>query len=368
MKKILAGILASSTLLAMTVSASAAETKAVKAPGEIEYDVAVTAPKIVLDLVMPAKLSAALNPYGADLKLSVGADATDPADDVTTTAGIASVAYTITNNTTDYGVYIDATATTTITTADKDKWTVAAAAPTDGTKGAQMVLAGADDADGLKAIADAIPTASTAFADPTQGVLVLDSTAKDAAGKVTGQTSLKKFMYLTAAAPGAAAGDPVTPTTKAMGFLGKLAQSSATKDVEWAEDDSINVALVLKIAAGPKGAVTPVATGPKFANASDVTLTPGGGANAVTFTFDPDTTTYNLTSDLDNTGGRLELGVGTVTGASVAITADDTVLSYNTTNQRITANGAGAGWVKITLTDDTDPSKTTVYTLNFTIS
>lgn len=259
MKKILAGVLATASLMAMTVSASATTNeKAVTKAGEVTYEVTVTAPKVVLDLVMPAKMSAALNPYGAEIKLDT---ATIP---TTTKAGIASVAYEVKNKSTDYGVYIDATAITTITTTDKpnaDKtpaWgvnpakVVPAAASADGVKNANMVLQGFASVSAMKTAADGtLETASKAATSSAQGVLVLDSTvqADKTNGIVAGQTNQKKLLFV------AAATNATTPTTVYMGFIGKLGATSttdATKEVVWNEDDAINVNLVLKVTAGPK--------------------------------------------------------------------------------------------------------------------
>lgn len=254
MKKILAGVLASASLLAMTTSAFAA-TKEIKAAGEVEYDVAATTPKVVLNLIMPAKMSAALNPYGADIKLVEAIEA-DPdngiaaADAVTTTAGIASPAYEIKNMSTDYGIVIDAKAITTVSTADKTPWTVATAAPTDGKKGAQMALINAATVDDLKTLAEGT------LADTDGSIMMLNSTvaANRDKGIEAGQTSQKKFMKLGAASVDNTGDEPVvTGVSGYLGFAGKLADSSATVDVEWTEDDAINVALVLKVVAGPKG-------------------------------------------------------------------------------------------------------------------
>lgn len=255
MKKILAGILASASLLAMSVSASAATSttdKTVTKAGELTYEVAVTAPKVVLNLVMPAKMTAALNPYGADLKL----DAAETPK--TTNAGIASVAYQITNKSEDYGVYIDATAITTITTSDKanaDKtpaWKVTGAAVTDGVKGAQLGLVGAKDVAGIKTLADAGAeiTSTAQSAAETFGSLAMDSSvpADKAKGIVAGQTKQSKVFYVKASKDG-------TDGTMFMALVGNLAKSTTgddAKEVVWNEDDAINVNLVLKITAGPK--------------------------------------------------------------------------------------------------------------------
>lgn len=250
MKKILAGILAAATMLTMSLSASAATAtneKAVTKPGELTYDVAVTAPKVVLNLVMPAKMTAVLNPYGAEITVVPGASAGAAAVNKST-KGIASLAYKVTNKSTDYGVYLDATAITTITTTDKPKadkspaWSVTGTTVTAGTKGACMSLLALDTvAD------DAVAAASKAASSSGQGVLNLDSTvpADKATGVVAGQTKQAKMAFVKASASG-------TDGEVYLEFAGDLAKSSSTDEVVWNEDDAINVNLVLKVVAGPK--------------------------------------------------------------------------------------------------------------------
>lgn len=238
MKKILAGVLAAATMLSVSATAFATS-KNVTKPGEVEYEVAVSAPKIVLSLVMPAKMTAALNPYGAEIKLS------DSADAKTSKLGIVSPAYTITNNSKDYGVYIDATAVTKVKTKDETPWKVTTTAVAKGTKAANLMLAGYDDEDAMSQVTT-IKTASAAATASEQGVLVLnsDAAADPDTGAVAGQTSQKKAFYVAAA--------DAEAESIVIGFLGKLAESDTGKEVEWTEDDSISVDLVLKVTAGPK--------------------------------------------------------------------------------------------------------------------
>lgn len=249
MKKIIAGVLAAASMLSVSATAFASSNdKAVTKAGEVTYDVAVTAPKVVLNLVMPAKMTAALNPYGADIALD---------KDNTTKNTIASAAYKVTNKSIDYGVYIDAKAITTITTTDKKKddgstaWAVVKTAipsTADGVKNANLALMGFAAVSAMKT---ATPAAANAKATGSaQGALVLDSTveADKENGIVAGQTEQKQFMYIKAAT------DATTPAEAYMGFVGKLGESKAdgTADVVWNEDDAINVNLVLKVTAGPK--------------------------------------------------------------------------------------------------------------------
>ena len=188
-------------------------------------------------------MSAALNPFGADIKLSADEDSTD-----TVSFGIASVAYPIINKTVDYGVFIDASAITTVETADKTKWTVGTAAPVAGTKGAQLTFSGAATTTAFKNLT--VQTASKAATAAAQGALALNSAAAadKTAGTVAGQTKQSKLFYIPAAT------NEDTPAEIVVGFLGALAGSgtAAGTEVEWTEDDAINVNLVLKVSAGPK--------------------------------------------------------------------------------------------------------------------
>lgn len=248
MKKILAGVLAAASVMAMTVTASAT-TKDVTKAGDVTYTVTAKAPAVVLKLKMPAKLEAVLNPFGADIKL-------DKAETPTTTdAGIASVAYDVTNKSLDYGVYLSGTAITTITTTDikEDKtanWAVTTTAVVDdgSKKSAQMALVAVKDVAALKAAGAAVPTESKAY-DGTDGALVMDSTAAANTTKktVAGQTDQAKFAFVPAATA------DVEEQKIVLGFVGALA-SGTKNDVEitWYDDDAINVNLVIKVTAGPK--------------------------------------------------------------------------------------------------------------------
>lgn len=222
MKKILAGILAAVSMLSVSATAFATDKKVTK-PGEVEYDVPVTAPTVVLELVLPSKMTAALNPYGADIKIVAGKD------DVTAANGIASVAYPIINNTKDYGVYIDATATATASTGIELANKVVKAA--DDKKSAQLAILGIkDEPTGT----DGYDTSSATKDQPADGAdqggtLMLSKDEK----------SVKKFIYLPA--------NTADGETAYLAFAGELEE-----DVEWTEDDEIEVNLVLKITAGPK--------------------------------------------------------------------------------------------------------------------
>ncbi len=235
MKKFLAGLLAAVSALSLSVPAYAASDKAVTSQGEMEYEVSMALPDIVLNISLPAQLKAALNPYGSEFQL--GEDTT-----IVSSNGIVSVAYPVYNLDTKYGIFIDATA---ITSTSSSKWSVSTAPLTDGVKGANMCLRASDTEAGI-AVYSAAKKAAAGFTD--QGNLPLDSTvpANRANGTAKGQTSQTKLAYVPAS------DDGTTPKIIYIGFAGKLADDSPTTPVNWTESDTINVNLILRITPGPK--------------------------------------------------------------------------------------------------------------------
>lgn len=235
MKKLMAGLLAIVSVLSVSVSAQAAAAKNVKKPGEVEYEVAVTNPKIVLNIVLPSQMKAAINPYGNEFQI-------DELNTIHTQNGIVSVAYPVHNLDTDYGVFFDAIA---ITTTSSNKWSVTTSTLTPGVKGANMAVTASNSESGIAQYSN-VKKAATSATD--QGNLPLDSTvaADKAKGIQKGQTSQQKLAYVPASADG------ITPSKIYIGFAGKLADDSADKVVNWTENDIINVNLVLKITPAPK--------------------------------------------------------------------------------------------------------------------
>lgn len=234
MKKLIAGFLVIVSVLSVTASAYAAEKKMTK-PGEVEYEVAVTNPKIVLNVVMPSQMKAAINPYGNDFQI-------DDLNTIHTTNGIVSVAYPVYNLDKDYGIFIDASA---VTTTSSTKWSVTKNALTPGVKGANMAVTASASEGGIPQYSN-VAKAATSATD--QGNMPLDSTvpADKAKGISKGQTSQKKLAYVPAS------NDGTTPQKIFIGFSGKLADDSADKIVNWTDSDQINVNLVLKLTPAPK--------------------------------------------------------------------------------------------------------------------
>ncbi len=233
MKKLLAGVLAALSVLSVSAPAYAAE-KNVTKPGEITYEVIAASPKITLNVVLPAQIKAALNPYGKDFQI-------DELNTIHTQNGIVSVAYPVHNLDTNYGVFIDAVAVTTTS----GNWSVTTSALTDGVKGAKMSVTASDDEEGITQYSN-VKKAATSATD--QGNLPLDSTvpADKTKGTVKGQTSQQKLAYIPASSDG------TTAQIIYIGFSGALAEDSADTPVNWTDTDAINVNLVLKLTPGPK--------------------------------------------------------------------------------------------------------------------
>ncbi len=236
MKKLMAGILAIVSVLSVsTVAQAAQKTKTVKRQGEVEYDVEATRLKVAMNLIVPSKMKAALNPYGVDFDV-------DDAGDVSSNSGIVSAAYPLENLSTDCGLFVDAVA---ITTTTNKNLNVTTGALTPGVKGANMAVKAATTEAGLAGYSN-VKKAATSATD--QGNLPLDSTvpADKTKGIVKGQTSLQKLAYVPASADGE------TPSKVFIGFVGKLAGDSADTVINWTDNDSININLVLKITPAPK--------------------------------------------------------------------------------------------------------------------
>lgn len=235
MKKLIASFLAIASVLSVSVSAQAAAVKTVKKPGEVEYNIEAKRQKVVLNMVMPSKMKAALNPYGADMSV-------DDLDTVHSRNGIVSVAYPIENLDENYGIFVDATA---VTSTSSTKWSVTTNALTPGVKGANMAVTASNTENGITQYSS---TAKSATSATNQGNMPLDSTipADKAKGIVKGQTSQQKLAYVPASADGE------TPSKVFIGFTGKLADDSADTVINWTDSDTINVQLILKITPGPK--------------------------------------------------------------------------------------------------------------------
>lgn len=234
MKKIIAGLLAIASVLSVSVSAQATAVKTVTKPGAVTFDVTATNPKVVLNLVMPSKMKAAMNPNGCDMQV-------DDLDTVESNNGIVSIAYPIENLDTNYGIFIDAYAVTTT----GGSWDVTTSALTPGVKGANMAVTASDSESGIPQYSNVAKAATSAT---SQGNMPLDSTvpADKEKGTAKGETHQQKLAYVPASADG------TTPSKVFIGFAGELAGDSNDKIVDWTDSDTINVQLILKITPGPK--------------------------------------------------------------------------------------------------------------------
>lgn len=279
MKKILASVLAAASMLTMSATAFATETtvndptKNITKGDEFSYEVNATSPKVVFDVLMPAKLTAWLNPYNANMKIVLKKDKDDAYDspaplltaisaDTTSSASVGSVAYRVINRSTEYAVSIDAKATTTVNTADEKPWAVKGNSVTAGTKGAavQLIFAGAES-ELVKGASGAEPTLTSGSAkkgSATAGRLELNSEAKENTklGLEAGQVEQKAWGWLGKATVDSA-DEPTKFTVVGQGyiqFVGLLAKSDETagaeKPVNWTADDSININVIFKLNVG----------------------------------------------------------------------------------------------------------------------
>ncbi len=252
MKKILASVLAAASVMSLSVTASALEggdTAAVTKPSSKEYDVASGLLSVELDLEIPAKFQAFLNPYGAqvEIKEKVGTTAAEKSG-----ATVVSYAYEFVNNTKDFGVSVDADAITT----GALKVNTTAVTNTANAKSANVALVAADTAAkiagyGAATSATAIPTASTQMTTTANGVLILNADATAGTGTVAGETKQQGWGHVPALTE---SGSTKTPGKLYAGFVGKLA-TNTDGSIEYTDEDAFEVALVLKF--NPGATTTP---------------------------------------------------------------------------------------------------------------
>lgn len=249
MKKILAGVLAAASAMAISTSAFAVEapdkTKAVTKPGETEYEAGVALLTAELDVELPAQMKAFLNPYGATVAVNEDSDATKI---MRTKDGIVSWGYEVVNNTEDFGIFVDVKDLKGKMTSKDGK--LVDTAPNAGKKEAWIAMVGG------KNNTTASKAANTA---PAALATVVAKGATDATGKQSclpvkangTADSQAKFVYCQAKDKDGAN----TMTTGIIGFTGILGKTSGTNVVEWTEDDSITLTYTLKISPAPAVAV-----------------------------------------------------------------------------------------------------------------
>lgn len=228
MKKIVAGVLAAASVLSVSASAFALEggdTKAITKPTTVDYEVTPGLLSVELDLEVPAKLQAFLNPYGAELEIKEKIGTTEA---VKSTNKVISYAYEFVNNTKDFGVSIDVTQKTTENGAAK----CATAGKAGTAKNIQMALCCA------KTVADAAPTttptSNAKMAGSSAGVITMATTAstQKSWGHVGAYDETNKAPGKTYAA-----------------FVGALetdTDANGNAPLDWTDDDNLTVALTFK--------------------------------------------------------------------------------------------------------------------------
>lgn len=222
-KKILAGVLAAASVMAMSVTAFAVEepdkTKAVTKPGETEYEAGVGMLTAELDVELPAQMKAFINPYGATVVVD---KATAPS---TVSNGVVSWAYEVVNNTEDFGIMIDVKKGYKAT-GSKDVTIVAPASSIADGKNVAIVLQSGKDASTATTFASGKSSSASSADGEAAGYCVFGDSPAGAA--------LEKFAYAPAKTASGAGKTYIAFT----GALGKA---------EWTEDDTITCTYTLKI-------------------------------------------------------------------------------------------------------------------------
>lgn len=251
-KKILAGLMASATILSTSAVSFATSDNGI-APtdkdytsvtkvGETKYSVAASTIEIPLTLTVPKKMVAYLNPYGAKVKVDTKATPTEVSD------GVLSWYYEIKNDTKDFGVTVDLIGGSAKTAGDA-KLGTAADLPATG----KMI-----DANGEKKVVIAL-VSSTSGSATTPGTMPTlssaDATTGNAkAGAATGgkfyfsdtATNLTKFAYV----KGVTSTQTGTQITQ-IAFKGNIALTTAAtngEDIVWGSKDKVTTTFSLKFA------------------------------------------------------------------------------------------------------------------------
>lgn len=230
MKKIVAGVLAAASVLSISASAFALEggdTKAIAKPTTMDYEVTPGLLSVELDLEVPAKLQAFLNPYGAAVVVKEKIGTTDA---ITSSNTLVSYAYEFVNNTKDFGVSIDVTQKTT----ENGDAKCATAGTTGTVKNIQMALQCAKTV----ALAEAVPAspANAKMTSTAAGCIVMSGTeaTQSGWGHVPAYDETNK-----------------APGKSYAAFVGKL-ETKGTDVLDWTEDDNLTVALTFKFNPGAK--------------------------------------------------------------------------------------------------------------------
>lgn len=317
MKKIMAGVLAAASVMAMSATAFAVEapdkTKAISKPGTAEYEAGIGFLTAELDVELPGNMKAFLNPYGASVAV------TEETTPTKLNSSIVSWAYEVVNNTEDFAIAIDVVDA--VATPSKDVSIAASIAANETDKKAVVVL--------------------KSDADPSK--LAYDST-KDIANKAgcvlftTTKATQKKFASVPAKVDNEAGKT----------YIGITGDLTSVDEVDWTEDDSITCTYTLKInpsAAGAaaritgatatsNGAAVAAANIVVNATAKTVTITSGATAGqtvAVTLTTGTNTLGTVTATDATKFSGPANTS-GTISGTFIAAGGGFTVLVNNGTD------------------------------------
>ena len=311
----MAGLCAVST---MGVSAFAAD-DTIEAAGEKAYKITAGFEAPTMDVTVPSEIAAIINPYMIEVKFN---------DTLKYEAeGVASPKYTITNNSGDVGVKVNATYSA------------------DGLDGIVETEAAAKD-----------PTKNTKNKKLAYVILNTDQLADPLVMSTKETTTTDPILTLTEKGGTADAGE--------MWIGGAVPENPAEK---WTANDKLTINVVLDLvpyntAAGGNqggGGVTAATA------ITALTISDDGGAGVTLPTFAAATTSYTISGCSRN--DEFTFSITTANGYT-AVIADDPSGNSTTTGNTVkvgnTATGTNA--VTVTVTNDTDASDTATYTFTFT--
>ena len=319
-KKIFAAALAGlCAVSAMGVSAFAADNETtVEAAGEKAYKITAGFVAPTMDVTVPTEIKGVINPYKIKIELDgVEAEA----------EGVASPKYTITNNSEDVGVKVNATYSA------------------DGLDGIVETEAAAKD-----------PTKNTKNKKLAYVTLNTDQLADPLVMSTKETTTTDPILALTENGGAADAGE--------MWIGGAVPENPAEK---WTANDKLTINVVLDLVPYNNGAGGNQGGGGVTAATAitALTISDDGGAGVTLPTFAAATTSYTISGCSRN--DEFTFSITTANGYT-AVIADDPSGNSTTTGNTVkvgnTATGTNA--VTVTVTNDTDASDTATYTFTFT--
>ena len=343
-KKILAGVLAGVTALSTSVSAFATSaptekdlTKVEKA-GETKYSVAVGTLDVKLNVTIPKKMSAFLNPYNASVKVDAEATPTTAND------GVVSWNYEIVNRTEDFGVNVDIVGANAKVSKNMS---MATAADLPATAGDAMVGTATDkkvflallasDKDGNFLTVDQ-SLVNTKHNDSTSAVAGAGAYIFKTVDAKEGET-LTKFAYVPA-------GTEAAPSTVKLAFRGNLSTVDADgNDLTWGSTEKVTASFSFKLA--PSGGAT--GGGSSFTAAVDKSMVTWGSDFVVGNLVANDT--YEATWDA--TSGNITPTFDSSLTLDDATSSDTSKATVRTSDGRLTPQGDGETTITYTFDDGT---------------